>query len=286
MQVKIPTLTASQTNLQHIDVGSLNVGPLAVGSLTVANTDFAMDATDAFLRNLSVTLGLDIQAKWSIDLEVYSDSGTETLVNLQFNIPLPDLHLAPLNNIAVKIPALTATNVMVKANPMVLGVNNASASGVRATNTALPTAGFSIAGLTLNSLDGSAVTVPAANHDSATVDHVHADPVTLGQIGLVDLNLPDVQIPDITNTAPLVMPLVLGALPEIPIIDLGFLSVKLVITPTVTTHVGNLEIKSVTAHATVGQMTLQNVIVPFDVFNLTLSQVGIDTIAIPTFTAS
>jgi len=38
--------------------------------------------------------------------------------------------------------------------------------------------------------------------------------------------------------------------------------------------------------ATVGQMTLQNVTVPFDVLNLTLSQIGIDTIAIPTFTAS
>ena len=189
MQVKIPTLTASQANLQHIDVGSLNVGPLAVGSLTIVNTNFAMDATQAILKNLSVTLGLDIQAKWSIDLEVFSDSGTEDLLNLQFTIPLPDLPpIAPLNNIAVTIPNLTARNVTVKANPIVLGVNNAAATGVRATNTALPTAGFSIAGLTLNSLDGSAVTVPAANLESATVDHLHADPIVIAQVGLTDLN--------------------------------------------------------------------------------------------------
>jgi len=116
LQVRIPTLTASQANLQHIDVGSLNVGPLAVGSLTIVNTDFAMDAAQAILRNLSVTIGLDIQAKWSIDLEVFSDSGTEDVANPEVTIPLPDLTLAPLNNIKINIPSLTAQNVTVKAN--------------------------------------------------------------------------------------------------------------------------------------------------------------------------
>lgn len=286
MQVKIPTLTASQANLQHIDVGSLNVGPLAVGSLTIVNTDFAMNAAQAILRDLSVTIGLDIQAKWSIDLEVYSDSGTENIANPEVTVPLPDLTLAPLNNIKVNIPNLTAQNVTVKANPIVLGVNNAAASGVRATDTALPTAGFTIAGLTLNSLDGSAVTVPAANIASASVDHLHADPITIGQVGLTDLNLPTGQAPVVTNTAPLVMPLALGALPSIPIIPLGFLDVSIVITPRVITTVGHLELTTLTMNATVGQMTLQNVTIPFDVLNLTLSQIGIDTIAIPTFTAS
>jgi hypothetical protein len=286
LQLKIPTLTASQASLQHIDVGSLNVGPLAVASLTIANTNFAMNAKEAILRQLSVTLGLNIDANWSIDLEVYSDSGTEHLLNLEFTIPLPDLTIAPLNNIAINIPTLTATNVTVKAKPMVLAVNNATATHVGATNTTLPTAGFSIAGLTLNSVDGSAVTVPAANLDSASVDRVQADPINLAEVGLTDLNVQAAESPLITNTAPLVMPLALGPLPSIPIIDLGFLSVDLVITPEVITHVGHLEITDVKATATVGEMTLQNVTVPFDVFNLTLAHIGINTVAIPTFTAS
>ena len=286
MQLKIPTLTASQASLEHIDVGSLNVGPLAVGSLTIDNTNFAMDAAEAVLRNLSVTLGLSIDARWSIDLEVYSDSGTEHVVDLEFTIPVPDLTLAPLNNIAVNIPRLTAQNVTVKANPMVLGVDHAAANQVRATNTTLPTGGFSIAGLTLTSVDGTAVAVPAARLDSATVDHLHADPITLGQVGLAELNLPAAQSALITNTAPLVMPLALGALPSIRVIDLGFLTLDLILTPRVVTTVGHLEIRTVTASATVAQMTLQNVVVPFDVFNLTLAQIGVDTIAIPTFTAS
>ncbi len=142
------------------------------------------------------------------------------------------------------------------------------------------------AGLTLDSVEGEALAVPAASLDSATVEHVHADPLRLAQVGLSALSLPSAQSPTIANTASVVIPLALGALPPIPIIDLGFLSVDLILTPHVETTVQHLDISTVTANATVGQIELDNVTVPFDVFNLTLSQVGINTVAIPTFAAS
>jgi hypothetical protein len=152
LQVGVPALTAQQANLNKIDIGTLAVGPIAVGSLVIDNTDFAMNAAQAILRNLSVTLGLNLKIKWSIDVELFSDSGTEDLGTVEFDVPLPDLTLAPLNNISVNIPTLTAQNASGQADPLSLSVSNATADQIRASNTVLPTAGFTVAGLSVTSI--------------------------------------------------------------------------------------------------------------------------------------
>jgi hypothetical protein len=286
LQGGVPALTAQQANLNKIDIGTLAVGPIAVGSLVIDNTDFAMNAAQAILRNLSVTLGLNLKIKWSIDVELFSDSGTEDLGTVEFDVPLPDLTLAPLNNISVNIPTLTAQNASGQADPLSLSVSNATADQIRASNTVLPTAGFTVAGLSVTSIEGEQIDVPAVGIDSATVAHLHGDPIVIPNFTLRNLTLPAAQSPSITNTAPLVMPLALGPLRPAPGIDIGILSVALLITPIVTTHVGHLEITSVTASATVGQISLRDVTLPYDVLNLRLSQLGINSVAIPSFAVS
>jgi len=57
--------------------------------------------------------------------------------------------------------------------------------------------------------------------------------------------------------------------------------VVLHITSSVLSHIDHLEITGANANATVGQIVLNNVVLPYDVLNLTLSQVGINTIGIP-----
>jgi hypothetical protein len=186
----------------------------------------------------------------------------------------------------VNIPTLTAQNASGQADPLSLSVSNATADQIRASNTVLPTAGFTVAGLSVTSIEGEQIDVPAVGIDSATVAHLHGDPIVIPNFTLRNLTLPAAQSPSITNTAPLVMPLALGPLRPAPGIDIGILSVALLITPIVTTHVGHLEITSVTASATVGQISLRDVTLPYDVLNLRLSQLGINSVAIPSFAVS
>ena len=51
-------------------------------------------------------------------------------------------------------------------------------------------------------------------------------------------------------------------------------------------NVNHIEITGADASATVGQIVLHNVTLPYDVLNLTLSQIGINTVAIPAFNVS
>ena len=48
-------------------------------------------------------------------------------------------------------------------------------------------------------------------------------------------------------------------------------------------HIDHLEITNANATATVGQVVLHNVTLPYDVLNLTLSQIGKDTVSIPAY---
>jgi hypothetical protein len=164
-------------------------------------------------------------------------------------------------------------------------LHNAVADGVQAKNAVLPTAGFTISGLTLNSLQGNNVSVPAAQLDSATVTHLHADPANVPTFGLRNLNLPTARTESVVNTAPLDFPLVMKLSHE-PGFDVGLLKVVLHITVTAQAHIPYLELNGVDASATVGQITLNNVSLPFDVHNLTLSKIGINTIGVPAFNAS
>ena len=170
------------------------------------------------------------------------------------------------------------------ADPLTLSLHNASADQIQAQNVALPTAGFTIAGLTLNSIEGDAITVPAAQVDQATVGHLHGTPVSIPAFNLASLTLPSAHIPELSSSAPLDIP---ANLPTQSLgFDAGLIKVFVHLTPSALSHIDHLEITNANASATIGQTVLHNVTLPYDVLNLTLSQIGINTVAIPAFTAS
>ena len=60
-------------------------------------------------------------------------------------------------------------------------------------------------------------------------------------------------------------------------IDIGHVAIG----PITPAHIPLLEIHDVSANATVGQVELHNVVAPYELLNLTLSQIGIDTLQVP-----
>jgi hypothetical protein len=172
----------------------------------------------------------------------------------------------------------------VAADPLSLQLHNATADQIGATNTTLPTAGFSIAGLTLNSVAGTDVTVPAASVEHATVGHLSGDAVSIPAFAINNLQLPAAQIPSVSSTAPLTIPATLST--QSVGFDAGILRLSIDLTPSAQSHIDHLEITNANANATVGQVILHNVTLPYEVLNLTLSQVGITSVGIPAFNAS
>lgn len=290
MLAKVPQLDAKQADLQSIAVGQVAIGPISVGELVLSDADFSMSAAQGVLQNLSVKLTLAISVEWHVHVGLPDgipdiDIGdTYDLGSFSFSMPVGDVVIPGLSNLHFHIPSLTAQNVSVEANPLGLQLGPATAEQIHATDIALPSAGFTIAGLTLTSLAGSAIGIPAATIGQATVGHLHGEPLKIPAFTLKGLNLPAAQIPVVSSSAPLDIPANLQG--PSPGFDAGLLRIAIHIRPSVLSHIDHLEITGANAKATTGQIVLRNVTLPYDVLNLTLSQIGVDTVTIPAFTVA
>ena len=290
MLAKIPQLNVRQAGLQSVSVGQLGIGPISVGSLVLNNADFAMSAAQGVLQNMSVTVKLHITVEWHVHVGLPDgipdiDIGdTYDLGTFSFSAPVGNIVIPGLSNLHFHIPSVTAQNLSVSANPVGLQINNVVADQIHAADVVLPSQGFTIAGLTLTSLAGNGIGVPAAKIGQATVGHVHGDPVKIPTFTLGGLTLPAAQIPVISSSAPLTIPANLQG--PSPGFDAGLLRVAIHIMPSVLTHIDHLEINGASANATVGQIVLHDVTLPYNALNLTLSQIGLDTVEIPSFTVA
>ena len=187
-----------------------------------------------------------------------------------------------LNNIHLHIPSLTAQNMSVATGSLSLQLRNAVADKISAANLRYPM-GFTIAGLSLTSLQEAASAFPPRTWTKLRSATCTAT-VQIPSFTLSNLNLPAAQIPTMSSTAPIDIPAQLPT--QSPGFDAGIIKLFVHITPSALSHIDRLEITNANANATVGQVVLHNVTLPYDVLNLTLSQIGIDTVAIPAFSVS
>lgn len=290
MFIKVPTIDVQKATLQTIDIGQVKIGPIAVDKLVVNNAAFAITGAQAVLSNMSVTISVQVSVEWRIHIGLpdwipdIDEGDTYNLGSVGFGpINIGNVTIPGLSNINLNIPNVTAQNMSVTANPVALQMKNATAEQIQATNLTLPSAGFTLAGLAVGSVQASGLKVPAAQLDQAKIARVKGDAVKIPAFTLTNLKLPGVQVPAVSSAAfdvPAVLPTrSLG-------FDAGILRLFVHLTPSAHSHIGSLQISNATANATIAQVVLHDVTLPYDVLNLTLSQVGIGSISIPSVNVS
>lgn len=285
MEVNVPKLQIQQAGLTSISVGQIAIGPITVESLTLDDADFTLTGAQGLLRNVSVTISIKVSVEWHVhvglpdgipDIDV---GDTYDLGSLSFPASVGDISIPALNNVHINIAALNAQNLSAAASPLSLQLHNAVAEGIVTNSVTLPSAGFTLSGLDLNSVEAEALSVPAAKIDQATVRELHGDPITIPSFALNNLHLPAAQIPKVSSSSPLDVPATLQT--RSIGFDAGLLRLSINLTPSALSHIEHLDITNAHASATVNRVSLQNVVLPYHALNLTLSQIGINTIEIP-----
>ena len=110
------------------------------------------------------------------------------------------------------------------------------------------------------------------------------NPANVNSFTLRSLDLPATQIPLISSSLPLDIPV--NFQERAVGFNAGILRIAIHIAPSALAHVEHLEITGTNANATAGEVVLRDVTLPYEILNLTLSQVGIDTIDIPALAVS
>jgi hypothetical protein len=296
VQIKVPALNVQNAAVTSLSVGQVGIGPITVGELIVNNVNFDLNAGVGVVHGLTVKIKLQLDLEWAIHVPLpwpFDDiniGDTTSLGTFAFNLPsVGDVTIPGLSNININIPSLTVENITAAADPVTsLAATNLLAEQITVNDLALPSAGFTLTGLNLNSLEGDDLSVPAASLRQATIGHVHSDPLKVAEFSIDTTTIGSATVPTVQSTSPFDLPANLQArrLPDDNGFDLGILKFTLIVTPSTISHIQSLEISNSNVNASTGRVVVHNVTLPFDALNLTLSQVGINTIGIPVFTAS
>jgi len=288
MLVNVPELDAQQAGLQTISIGDVSIGPITVATLVANAVGVNFSSGPAVLNNVVVTLTLQLAATWNIHIPMpwpipdVNISGSQSLGSATFGpFGVGDVLIPSLAGVSLNIPTLTVANTSATVAPLSnLQLTSVAADTIKAQNTQLPSAGFSLAGLLLGSVDGANITVPAAAIGSASVGHVSGPPISVPALALGPVSAPSVTFPSAQTVGGLNVQIDLSTF---HIGTTGDIAIGFDITPTAQTHVDGLSISNGQASASVGQLVAHNVVVPYDAHNLTLANLGINNIAIPSF---
>ena len=125
--------------------------------------------------------------------------------------------------------------------------------------------------------------MPGANVEDVTIGRVQGEALPMGSLTLTNLNLPPATVSDIRSENIDVRAVQVG---KVFHADLGILELSLTVTPEARGQIEQLLIGKVTASTTIGRIEMTDVVAPYEFLNLTLSQIGIETIEIPTLSVA
>jgi hypothetical protein len=264
MKVRLPETTVGSAAVQQVNVGQVKLGPARIGKLSLSGTRLRASMGVAQLRNVRVSLTLTFSLKWTAGLVIdagelgkidLSQSGTMDLGNLDLGVGLGHVDLPGLADLKLNMDDFSVADLEIVVGVLkTLKLGAVLAERVKAQGLVAPTQGFQLGGLGLAgaSVQGTAVA-------DASVDKVKVPRVTCQKFG--------------SASNPLVTPL--------PEADVGVLKAQLTVTTTARFDVDELRLEGIKASAAVAEVSLKNVELPFELLDLSLSQIGIESIGVP-----
>jgi hypothetical protein len=287
MNANIPELRIAKAGMQQIAVGEIQLGATSIGKLVLSNMHVGLGTGTAKLRNFRVTISITWSVDWAIDLSVNLGitniplkwSGSIALPPLSLTLPLGDLDLPGLQSLDLDLASLSVTNITAVVGAIKgLNLGPMVAEGIRAQAVVAPQPAASLTGIGLALLRAEGLTLPGATTGTVSIDKTSGGSFPIPSLTLPALSLPSAAIGDIrsggVDASGTSNPYAFNA-------DAGVLKLTLNATPSARIQLDSFELAGVNAAASVGSVELHDVTLPFDVLNLTLSQIGIEGIDIP-----
>ena len=284
MRATIPQTTAHKAGVTSLSVGQLSIGPVQIGRLSVSDFHVGVTTSKVMLRNFRITVTVHLSLDWWVGVKIPFDgspswSGTIDLGAPDVTLSLGDVQVPALQNLDIDIEQLTAGPIAATASPLTnLSLGTAVAEQIRAQNLTVPAQGFAIAGLALAGARASDISIPAVSVDSVDIGRVHGEALPMGTLSLADIGLPSASVQDVQSDKIVVD----GTAQEYVMhCDAGLLRIALHLTPQARGEIDHLALTGLSASASIAAIELQNVVAPYELLNLKLSDVGLEQITIP-----
>ncbi|WP_448628518.1 hypothetical protein [Geodermatophilus sp. URMC 64] len=288
MQTVVPEARIDRAHVARVGIGRLELGPLSVGELIAGDVRMGIRSGRAELRGVRVTVQLRFSLLWSIRVplpwpfdDIVITEQESSLGRMDLPFAFGDADIPSLQDIDLRIPRLSAAGVVTQADPVTgVELTDVQAEGVQLVDLTLPSAGFTFAGLALTAVNVNDVAVPAAGVRTVAVRQVRGAPARLPALRLRGLDLPAASAGDV-GSGPIDLTVNRSQPLDTVPVPLGVLTAALRVRAGARTQVAQMRLSGVQAGASAGTVELRDVTVPFSAGQLTLADLGLDTLEIP-----
>jgi hypothetical protein len=285
VKASIPTASVTALSIGSVDVREVAVGPLEVGRLVLDSVHVDLSSGAATFRDLRVTVDLELQLDWRVTITIplagsFSWDGTVKMGSHSLTVRLGDVKVPGLQSADLVLPTTTVEQVRAVVGPLRdLHLGPLVAEQLRVRDVALPIPDFTLTGLGVGRIGLNGLGVPAAASGGATIERLHGQALPLGQLTIPDLRVPDASAGRI-RSGPVDA---FGTSNPIRFVaDAGVLTLTLRAVPGARIRVRELVLDNLRTGLTIGALELHDVVLPYELLGLTLSDVGIDSIDVPT----
>lgn len=284
MQASVPELAAARLSVQQVDIGQLNAGPISVGRLVLDDMRVDVSTGTAAFVGLQVTVDLDMSLEWAVRVKVpvvggWTWDGTIELGAHSCSVTLGDVTLPGLQAFTLDLAGLSVDGISATVAPLhALRLGPLVADGLAVSDVLAPVAGFTLSGMGLGRLAVDGAGVPAVSARAATLTRLSGQGFPLGDVTVAGVALPQAEASDITSLG---LDATGVSNPFLFTCDVGVLDVTLRVTPGARLQADQLRLSGVRSSAAVGSIELRDVVLPYEVLDLTLSQIGLETLELP-----
>lgn len=285
MKASIPTASVTALSIGSVDVREVAVGPLDVGRLVLDSVHVELSSGAATFRDLRVTVDLELQLDWRVTVKIplagsFSWDGTVKMGSHSLTVRLGDVKVPGLRSADLVLPTTTVEQVRAVVGPLRdLHLGPLVAEQLRVRDVALPVPDFSLTGLGVGRIGLNGLGVPAAASGGATIERLHGQALPLGQLTIPDLRVSEASAGRI-RSGPVDA---FGTSNPIRFVaDAGVLTLTLRAVPGARIRVRELVLDNLRTGLAIGAVELHDVVLPYELLGLTLSDLGIDSIDVPT----
>lgn len=289
MKFSMPETTVGTAGAQQVNVGQVKLGPVRIGLLSLDDLKVQAKTGVAQMRNVRVVLTLVFALDWTVGVIIdagpfgkidFSESGTLDLGKLELGIGFGNVTLPGLADLTLDIAKLRIADLSAVIGSLKdLKLGPVLAERIKAQGLVAPAQGFQLDGLGLSAASAQGIAMADATIDSATIGRVCGGTLPLAGLTIPKLAFPQVKVPRVSC-------LNVGAdsnavVTEMPEVDIGLLKSTLTVTTTAHFEVDELRLDGIKAAASVGEIVMKNVELPYEILDLSLSQIGIERIGVP-----
>jgi hypothetical protein len=283
MKTIIPDAQIDRLAIGQISIGHLNAGPVQIGRLVLNDTRTSVRTGVAAFRNLRVQLQLELTIRWEVRVDFgfleKTWNGTIAIGKQTPTIAVGDLALPGLQRLDLALASLSVDQKQAQVGPLRdLTLGGATAEQVRITDLVVPVQDFTISGLGVGGISLEGLGLPTASARATAIARLQGQALPLGTVTLPAVELPAAGAGQVVGAG---LDTTAVANPIDFIADTGLLDVTLEVVPGSRLLADELVLDGVDVGLAVGSIELHDVVLPYEVLDLTLSQIGVQTVDVP-----